>query len=283
MYKISRLLNELSVILSREYLTGGQKADLVFHYYWMKIRYMFSGRDVHEVRFMGFNFYVPSFINFVGIVREVFVFGDYYFKATTSSPVIIDCGANIGTTTIFFKWLYPQARITAFEPSPIAVAALRKNIELNALTDIDVVEAAASNSEEPISFWEQPNKSGGSTAVRDVFETKANTAKFEEVSVKSIMLSTYVTGPVDLLKMDIEGGEGIVIQDLATHDSLKHIKTIILEFHESEENKSNDLPTLLSTLKKSGYKLVIYASEITPSSEKMMKRSGHHFLIRATR
>lgn len=236
-----------------------------------------------KARFLGFSFVTPSFTNFMGIVREVFIFGDYYFKAKSSTPTIIDCGANIGTTTVFFKWLYPNAKITAFEPSPTAISALRKNIELNKFKDITVIEAAASDSEEKISFWEQPKKSGGSTAVRDVFRSKSSSTEFEEVTVHAVLLSKHVHENIDLLKMDIEGAEGIVIRELSKAGALSKIQNIIMEFHENESNKNNDLSEMISLLKSNGFKIVIFASEITPTSERMSRMPAHHFLLRASR
>ncbi len=40
----------------------------------------------------------------------------YRFKADTDAPLILDCGANIGLSALYFQRLYPKARIMAFEP-----------------------------------------------------------------------------------------------------------------------------------------------------------------------
>jgi hypothetical protein len=45
------------------------------------------------------------------------------------------------------------------------------------------------------------------------------------------LLSKYVDRPVDFLKLDIEGAEGLVFQDLVCADKLKFIKEIVIEFH----------------------------------------------------
>ena len=172
MQRFSRLLNEIAVVCSREYLSSMQKIRMLIAFNGLRLLHS-VGRSSTSIRFMGFSVTAPSFANFLAIAREVFVFGDYFFNASTPAPVIIDCGANIGMSTLFFKWLYPQARITAFEPSPVAVAALRKNILDNVLTDVSVVEAAASGEEGTIKFWEQESKPGSSTAVKGVYDRKA--------------------------------------------------------------------------------------------------------------
>ena len=45
-----------------------------------------------------------------------------------SKPVIIDAGANIGVSTIWFAAGFPQARVVAVEPDPGNLALLRTNV-----------------------------------------------------------------------------------------------------------------------------------------------------------
>ena len=45
------------------------------------------------------------------LFREIFVDAQYLFQADNDRPFIIDCGSNIGMAILFFKSLYPQARI----------------------------------------------------------------------------------------------------------------------------------------------------------------------------
>ncbi len=283
MIRISRFLNEVAAVCSREYLTASQKIRLLCAYYALKMRHSVFDTHPTRVRWQGYTITTPSFSNFAAIAREVFLFGDYYFKADNDTPMIIDCGGNIGMTTLFLKKLYPRATIRVFEPSPTAVQALRKNITQNHLTDVEIVEAAVSDTEGTISFWEQPSKSGGSTAMHSVVESKSGAAHFEEVRVRAVKLSTYVKEDVDLLKLDVEGAEGMIIQELHENGALSRIKSIIMEFHENETNKQNDLSTMIATLKRAGFTIVIFASEITPSSEVMAKKVAHHFLLRASR
>src|SRR2546423_3692928 len=48
--------------------------------------------------------------------HELLVNEIYKFDAERPDPLIIDCGANIGLSVIYFKYLYPRATIVAFEP-----------------------------------------------------------------------------------------------------------------------------------------------------------------------
>ena len=54
------------------------------------------------------------------LYREVFAEREYWFATDNPRPVILDCGSNIGMAILFFKSLYPDAEIVAFEPAPWA-------------------------------------------------------------------------------------------------------------------------------------------------------------------
>ena len=56
-------------------------------------------------------------------------------STATSTPRILDCGANVGLASLFFRRLYPQARITAFEADPALFAILEANLDANGRTN----------------------------------------------------------------------------------------------------------------------------------------------------
>ncbi|EAA1527808.1 FkbM family methyltransferase [Salmonella bongori] len=45
------------------------------------------------------------------------------------TPVIVDCGANIGTSVLHFLEAYPRAHVVAIEPAPDNFALLSRNTE----------------------------------------------------------------------------------------------------------------------------------------------------------
>src|SRR5688572_20822569 len=56
--------------------------------------------------------------SFVHSYSEIFKREIYRFTTVNNAPKIIDCGANIGLSVIYFKRLYPAAKIVAFEADP---------------------------------------------------------------------------------------------------------------------------------------------------------------------
>jgi hypothetical protein len=60
--------------------------------------------------------------------REIFERQEYCFRAESEVPVILD-----GMASLYFKWLYPKARVRAFEPDPATFDLLKQNIGRNGL------------------------------------------------------------------------------------------------------------------------------------------------------
>src|SRR5258708_32911168 len=59
--------------------------------------------------------------------------------ASRKIPLIIDCGANIGGRSLWFKMRYPTSKIVAVEPAPDNLELLKRNCLPEKI--IDVVEA----------------------------------------------------------------------------------------------------------------------------------------------
>jgi len=76
------------------------------------------------------------------LFREIFVRNEYAFQASSERPVVFDCGANIGMATLFFKWLYPDCEIHAFEPDPETFGVLSENVSRNKLRDVSLHNVA---------------------------------------------------------------------------------------------------------------------------------------------
>jgi methylase of polypeptide subunit release factors len=105
-----------------------------------------------HVKFGGFQLQVPDVMSFLWQHKEIFADEFYYFETPHPQPVILDCGANVGMSILYFKKLYPNAKITAFEASPEIASILHKNLSNNRISDIHVVDKAVWKDEDGIWF-----------------------------------------------------------------------------------------------------------------------------------
>jgi FkbM family methyltransferase len=195
------------------------------------------------------------------LLSEIFFKAEYFFTSESRSPVILDCGANIGLATLFFKHLYPDAHVVAFEPDPDTVAILRKNIEQNHLPDVAVHNVMLSNSEGEHSFFVAADRPGSLL----MSATPNRILKGREIKVRAAKLSDYVDGYVDLLKLDVEGAEFDVMADLERSKKLPLIKQMVIEYHHRIDNDSSKLSEFLMILERAGFEYQIsgYCDPVT--------------------
>ncbi len=169
---------------------------------------------------------------------DIFEKEPYKFVADNETPYIIDCGANIGLSVIYFSRLYPGSTIVAFEPDPDIFSVLKKNTENFKLSNVSLHEAAVWTSNGSLDFQIEGGMSGRIPKAED----KINIRK-----VTSMRLRDFLNKPVDFLKMDIEGAEYEVIKDCA--DLLYQVKNLFIEYHShsSEEQKLDEILRILTT------------------------------------
>ena len=87
--------------------------------------------------------------SFYTTFKEIFIDECYYFENLPDRPMIVDCGANIGMATCFFKRLRPNAYVWAIEPSPGTVELLKENLRSNRIEGVRVIAAALSDQRGP--------------------------------------------------------------------------------------------------------------------------------------
>ena len=151
----------------------------------------------------GYKYYSNTFSHFNSLYNKIFGMGIYKFNSETQSPFIIDCGANIGMGVCFWKKLYPESDIVAFEPDPDVFKALAKNVE--PFTKVRIFDKALSDKVGKVSFTSNSKLSGSLNMSKNLEKN------FE---VDTILLSGYLDRKLDLLKIDIEGEEVSVLQEV---------------------------------------------------------------------
>ncbi len=174
------------------------------------------------------------------IFRREYIFSHDFHAAHR----IIDGGANIGLSVLFFKAIYPNSHVVAFEPNEECYEVARKNIERNNLSDVTLVKAALGPESGSAKLYLSDHDSmAASLAPRRITEEMENNA----VVVPMEGLGSYLESPVDFLKLDIEGNEAEVLE--AARDRLSNVCNLFCEYHFSEtqpdKNKLRDIIDIL--------------------------------------
>ena len=199
-----------------------------------------------EILFYGNKFKYLDKASFDFIFDELFVKNIYKFKTLSESPVIIDCGANIGLSIVYFKRNFPSAKILAFEADPTVYEVLVENISKFDYKDVTLLNYALWDDECEISF-----NSEGSDGGR--IDTTLITGQ-NLVSCKTARLSSYLNQKIDMLKIDIEGAEVKVLNECK--DLLVNVDNLFVEFH-SFSNEKQELSVLLKILEENNFRYYI--------------------------
>lgn len=190
----------------------------------------------------GLDLVVPDAASFLSAYKEIFVSGIYRFRADNESPAILDLGANIGLSVLYFKSLYPNARITAFEADPSIYTCLKQNVHGNGFTDVSLINKAVWDSNSTLRFHSEGGDGGRVTQDDD-----GAGGDVEAIDIRAHLAEHSY----DFLKMDIEGAEHAVFP--AIKDYLPTLKFVFLEYH-STPDRPQALASMLELLSGAGFR-----------------------------
>jgi FkbM family methyltransferase len=190
-----------------------------------------------EINFI--NFFFSDSIGFIHSLDEIFNEEVYKFKTDKKTPLIIDCGSNIGLSIYYFREKYPEARIIGFEADSDIFKLLKKNTNQFSNHDkIQIKKEAVWVEDTVLTFFTEGSLAG---SLNVDFSGKKQTKK-----VKAIDFRKYLNEEIDFLKIDIEGAENKLIFHIK--NDLKNVKNLFLEYHGliGEQQNLGDILNLLT-------------------------------------
>jgi len=143
---------------------------------------------------------------------------------------IIDCGGYIGASALALCKKYPNSEVVVIEADPANYVILTENLRnLSNVHLVNAVFTSEENSNDYVEFFRGENGKWSSSAI------KSNSSNELIGTIKTItlskILSDYGWEGVDILKMDIEGGEA---QFLRGQRPLERVAVLAIELHNSE-------------------------------------------------
>ncbi len=186
-----------------------------------------DGTRVYSVRVRGYR--EPIWLRAVDsdavIFGQVMIDWQYNLSQVEDVRLIVDCGANIGMSALYFARRYPQAKIIAIEPHPENHAMLLRNTRR--VPAIHAVRAAVWPRQTVLSV-----AAGAGTSYAAATVTEARAA--ESNGVPALQLRDIIAehGKIDILKIDIEGSEKPLFEDPSCVEWLANTRVIYAELHD---------------------------------------------------
>lgn len=163
------------------------------------------------------------------LIRNIFLCQEYPIFKDYFPQIIIDAGANIGLSSIYFKNAYPEAKIFAIEPERSNCELFLKNVA--SYSDITLIQGSLLHDCQMETKIINLDADKYSFQVEKYFTT-VGTGKGEAIPSYSInqLVGKYDIGKIDILKMDIEGSEKDVFSD--NLEWIAITDNIFVELHE---------------------------------------------------
>jgi FkbM family methyltransferase len=165
----------------------------------------------------------------IGVCGEVLVRRLYNCEFHSAPALIVDAGANIGLTSVFFANKYPDARIVAIEPEASNFRMLQKNTA--PYPNIKTMKAALWNENCELELFDP--EEGHSAFQMRRGSSSGGMAPSNRVQARTVdeIMSELGISSIDLLKVDIEGAEKEVFTD--PRRWIDRVGTIAIELHPS--------------------------------------------------
>ena len=161
---------------------------------------------------------IPTFL-------QVIINQDYLMNYNFEPKVIIDCGANIGLGTVYFKNKYPNAKIISIEPEQSNFELLLKNTKK--YNNVYCLKGG---------IW----KKSTNLLIKDVglgnwgfMIEESNTSSKDSIKAYTIddLIKQFDIDHIDILKVDIEGSEKELFE--CNYEKwLPKTKVLIIELHD---------------------------------------------------
>lgn len=195
-------------------------------------------------QYSGFTIKATDMLSVAWQIKEIFGDERMKFACSTDAPLILDCGANVGISVLYFKRLFPKSRVICFEPDPNILGCLEVNLEKNDIQGVECVKKAVWTTNAGVNF--RTDGADGGAIV-----TNGNAVHLPSIRLKDELLKH---DHIDLLKIDIEGAETEVIMDLA--EALQRVKYLYVEYH-SFPGQKQTLHELLAMIAAQGFRYYV--------------------------
>ncbi len=162
----------------------------------------------------------------LSIVNEASILNPYLGgNRITLAPdmVVMDVGANIGDFTLQAAARCPRGRVIAVEPVTEHVEALKRNIELNGFSNIEVLQLALGDVEGQSEIHVAGLASSGT------FARPGTRSEMVRKASLSTLMKELAIERLDLLKLDCEGAEWQILA--GADDLFPRIRQICMEYH----------------------------------------------------
>jgi FkbM family methyltransferase len=159
------------------------------------------------------------------VFRDIFLFKEFKLPVTSNPKLIIDTGAYIGLSSLYYSLQFPNAKIIAVEPESSNFQILTTNTELH--PNIQRINAGIWSKNTRLKIVDSQSEKWAFTVTE---ADESDTEAIKAVTIDEILTDSGFE-QIDILKIDIEGSEKEIFSR-NSENWLKKVKIIVLELHD---------------------------------------------------
>jgi FkbM family methyltransferase len=166
----------------------------------------------------------------IDVFYQIFIEEEYLgLDDLQECKLIIDCGANVGYSSIYFLNKYPQAHLIAVEPDEENFKVCQKNLEPYS-ERVTLIPSAIWSHKTGLVVHSYGEGEEWAIQVKECQENQ--TPDLLATDIQSLLKLSGAKS-IDLLKIDIEGAESVVFSQ-NYHQWLNQVQNIVIELHGKE-------------------------------------------------
>ena len=171
---------------------------------------------------------------------------------------VVDIGANFGYyTLIAAARVGKEGKVYAFEPEPGNYELLLKNISLNHYETIVPIQQAVSNRRGTTNLFVDKRNLGAPSLAEKNVDRRQGIVAVETVSIDEFFKTVEGFGPIDFLKIDAQGAEGLIFEGACNCLKNEGLKIMMEFWPQGLRNMGTDPLNLLRLIKSSGFTIKI--------------------------
>lgn len=200
-------------------------------------------------------YFCVAYTNYIFEPESLYFIRDHLSQGQT----VLDVGANVGYFSLFFaKIVGSTGRVIAFEPGEFAYNLLQRNRELNKLNCLEIHQAGLGEQDNIVTFNSGEPGMEVYNSLGDIAHPSADLSKFHKSSIQLFEGSSWLeknnVEHIDLMKLDVEGGDYTVLKGMLPMFRAQKISLLLIEItYEMSQVFGYHPSDLISMLRDCGY------------------------------